>query len=104
MSLRNRCCRHQRRGGAISCWFAINSLYAIRAPILALHLLLLASGVLLIAMVVGFFAALAGYKAFDEAVLLPAEEFNQSNNRADRWLGINTAARIIAAVLISIGG
>jgi hypothetical protein len=91
-------------GGAVSCWFAINSLYAIRAPILVLHLLLLASGVLLIAMVVGFFAALAGYKAFDEAVLLPAEEFNQPNNRADRWLGITTVARIIATVLISIGG
>lgn len=69
-----------------------------------LHLLLLASGVLLVAMVIGFFAALAGYEAFDEAVLLPAEDFNKPSNRADRWLGFTTAARIIAALLISIGG
>ena len=91
-------------GGAVSCWFAINSLYAIKAPVLVLHLLLLASGVLLIAMVVGFFAALAGYKAFDAAVLLPVEAFNQPDNRADRWLGFIAAARIVAAALISIGG
>lgn len=91
-------------GGAVSCWFAINSLYAIRAPTHVLHLLLLASGILLVAMVVGFFAALAGYKAFDAAVLLPAEDFNKPNNRADRWLGFTTAARIIAALLISVGG
>lgn len=91
-------------GGAVSCWFAINSLYAIRAPILVLHLLLIASGVLLIAMVIGFFAALAGYKTFDAAVLLRAEDFNKPNNQADRWLGITMVARIMSAVLISIGG
>jgi hypothetical protein len=91
-------------GGAVSCWFAINSLYAIGAPKMVMHLLLLASGVLLIAMVVGFFAALAGYKAFDAAVLLSADAFSQPDNRADRWLGTTTAARLIAAILISIGG
>jgi hypothetical protein len=53
--------------GAISCWFIIESLYAIRAPALVLRLLLTASGLLLSAVVVGFFAALAGYKAFDTA-------------------------------------
>jgi hypothetical protein len=60
--------------GAVSCWFAINSLYAIKAPTLVLRLLLGASGLLLLALVVGFFAALAGYKAFDTAVTLSAED------------------------------
>ena len=91
-------------GGAVSCWFAINSLYAIKAPAHVLHLLLIASGVLLLAMVVGFIAALAGYKAFDAASLLSAEDFTHPYNRADSWLGVTTAARLVAAVLISIGG
>ena len=91
-------------GGAVACWFAINSLYAIKAPAHVLHLLLVASGLLLAAMVVGFIAALAGYKTYDAAVMLAAEEFNRPYNRADHWLGITAIARIIAAALISIGG
>ena len=91
-------------GGAVSCWFAINSLYSIGAPTVVLHLLLVASGVLLLAMVVGFFAALAGYKAFDTAASLPIEEFGRPYNSADRWLGVTTGARLVAAALISIGG
>ncbi|MDR3472345.1 MAG: hypothetical protein P4M09_11735 [Devosia sp.] len=89
---------------AISCWFAINGLYVIKAPAIVLRLLLVASGIFLLAVVIGFFAALAGYKAFDIAASLPAEDLNGPYNRADRWLGVTTAARIVAAILISIGG
>jgi hypothetical protein len=90
--------------GAISCWFAINGRYVIKAPAIVLRLLLVASGIFLLAVVIGFFAALAGYKAFDIAMSLPSEDFNRPYNRADRWLGVTTAARIVAAILISIGG
>ena len=90
--------------GAVSCWFAINSLYAIKAPALVLRLLLGASGLLLLALVVGFFAALAGYRAFDAAVSLSAEDLGRPGNRADRWLSIIATARILAAGLITVGG
>ena len=52
--------------GALSCWFAINSLMPSR-PVVVLRLLLTATGLLLLAGAVGF-AALAGYKAFDGAM------------------------------------
>jgi hypothetical protein len=90
--------------GAITCWFAINSLYAARASTPILRLLLAASGFFLAAVVLGFFAALAGYKVFDTAAALPAEAFNRPYNRADRWLAIMTGARIVAATLIAVGG
>jgi hypothetical protein len=89
--------------GAISCWFEIGGLYANKAPELVLQLLLAASALFLCAVVVGFFAALAGYKAFDTAISLPIEDFS-AYNRADQWFAITTAARIVAAVLITIGG
>jgi hypothetical protein len=90
--------------GAISCWFAINSLYASKAPPIVLRLLLTASGILMLAVVIGFFAALAGYKAFETAASLPADAFDRPYNRADQWLRITIAARVVTAVLISIGG
>ena len=71
---------------------------------LVLRLLLVASGLLLAAVVLGFFAALAGFKAFDTAVSLPADAFNHPYNRADQWVAVTTAARVGAAALIAIGG
>ena len=90
--------------GAVTCWFLIGSLYANKAPTLVLRLLIVASGVFLAAVVVGFIAVLAGYKAFETAALLPAEEFNRPYNRADRWMAATVAARVIAATLIALGG
>ena len=69
-----------------------------------LRLLIVASGVFLAAVVVGFIAVLAGYKAFETAALLPAEEFNRPYNRADRWMAATVASRVIAATLIALGG
>lgn len=90
--------------GAISCWFAIEGLYPNKPPVLVLHLLLIASGLLLAAVVVGFFAALAGYKAFDTAIALPLEDFDRPYNLADRWFAITTASRIVAAAFVAVGG
>ena len=89
--------------GAVTCWFLIGSLYANKAPTLVLHLLIVASGVFLAAVVVGFVAALAGYKAYETAALMSAEELSRSN-RADRWMATTMAARVAAALLIVIGG
>ena len=91
-------------GGAVSCWFAINSLIAVKAPALVLRLLLGASGLLLLAMVVGFVAALAGYKAFDSALMLSADDLDRPENGADRWLSAIAIARIVSTVLITLGG
>lgn len=90
--------------GAISCWFSINSLYADRAPTIVLHLLLTGSGLFLAAVVSGFLAALAGYKAFDTAASLPSDAFQRPFNRADWWLRATTWLRIGTAALICIGG
>jgi hypothetical protein len=90
--------------GAVTCWFQIGSLYAYRAPPIALHLLLIASGLFLTAVVVGFVAALAGFKAFDTAASLSEEDFTRPYNRADRWVAVTTTARAIAAVFITAGG
>ena len=90
--------------GAVSCWFAINSLYAFKAPALVSRLLLVASGLLLVALVVGFVAALAGFKAFDSAVAMSVEDMARPGNGADRWLSMIGTARILAAILIATGG
>jgi hypothetical protein len=90
--------------GAVTCWFVIGSLYANRAPTHVLRLLIVASGVFLAAVVVGFIAVLAGYKAFETAALLSAEEFSRPYNRADRWIATILAARVLAAALIALGG
>lgn len=89
--------------GAVTCWFLIGSLYANKAPALVLRMLIAASGVFLAAVVVGFIAALAGYKAYETATLLPVEAFNRPN-RADRWMATTVTTRIAAALLIVIGG
>jgi hypothetical protein len=90
--------------GAVTCWFQIGALYTYRAPAVVLRLLLIASGVLLAAVVVGFLAALAGYKAFDIAASMSAEDLGRPYNRADRWMSVTVAARIVAAGLLTIGG
>jgi len=90
--------------GAVTCWFQIGGLYAYRAPPLVLHLLLVASGLFLAAVVVGFFAALSGFKAFDAAVSLSREDFSRPFNRADRWVSITAASRILAVAFITVGG
>jgi hypothetical protein len=90
--------------GAVTCWFQIGSLYAGKAPELVLKLLLVASGLFLAAVVVGFAAALAGFKAFEAAVSFSAEDFNHPDNRADRWVAITTSARIIATMFVTAGG
>lgn len=90
--------------GAVTCWFQIGSLYAYRAPQLVLHLLLVASGIFLLAVVVGFAAALAGYKAFEAALLVPDEAFSRPSNSAERWAATAEAARVLAAALIALGG
>jgi hypothetical protein len=91
-------------GGAVACWFGINSLIAVKAPDLVLRLLLAASGLLLLAMVVGCVAALAGYKAFDIALTLSAEDLGHPENGADRWLSAIAISRVASAVLITLGG
>lgn len=90
--------------GAVTCWFQIGSLYANRAPPGVLHLLLIASGLFLAAVVVGFFAALAGFKAFDVAMSLSVEDLRRPYNRADRWVAITTATRIAAVIFVTLGG
>jgi len=91
-------------GGAVSCWFAVNSLIAVHAPALILRLLGAASGLLLLAMVVGFGAAMAGYKAFDTALTLSADDLGQPENGADRWLSAIATARVVSTILITLGG
>lgn len=90
--------------GAVTCWFQIGSLYANRAPPSVLHLLLIASGLFLAAVVVGFFAALAGFKAFDTAMTLSTAELSRPYNQADRWVAITTATRIAAVGFVTLGG
>lgn len=90
--------------GAVTCWFLIGSLYANRAPTLVLRLLIVASGLFLSSIVVGFLAALAGFKAFETAALLPAEDFSRPYNRADGWMAATMAARAAAATFIVGGG
>lgn len=90
--------------GAISCWFAINSLYAVGAPASVLRLLLVGSGVFVLAAVVGFFAALAGYKAFDAAALAPVDGVARPYDRADRWLTLTGHSRLVAGALLAAGG
>ena len=90
--------------GAISCWFAIGDLYRSTAPILVMRLLVIASGLLLSAVVLGFLAALAGYKAFETASSLPVADFNSPYNRADRWVRVTAGARIVAVIFITVGG
>jgi len=89
--------------GAVTCWFLIGSLYANKASVLVLRMMIVASGVFLAAVVVGFLAALAGYKAYETAALLPLEELSRPN-RADRWMATTMAARIAASLLIVVGG
>jgi len=90
--------------GAVSCWFAINSLYASKAPVLVLRLLLAATGLMLVAATVGFVAALAGYKAFDGAASLASGGVSRSIIRPGRWLTVIPHARAATGVLIAIGG
>ncbi|QUD89545.1 hypothetical protein [Phenylobacterium montanum] len=90
--------------GAVSCWFEIANLYASRAAAPAPRLLLVGSGLLLAAVVVGFVAALAGYKAFETAVSLSTEELRRPGNSADRWFATTTVARVVAAMLVAVGG
>jgi hypothetical protein len=90
--------------GAISCWFAIGDLYRTNAPVAVLHALVVASGLLLGAVVLGFLAALAGYKAFETASSLHAEEFNSPYNRADQWVTTTSITRIIAVIFVTLGG
>jgi hypothetical protein len=90
--------------GAVTCWFQLGSLFGFHAPELVLHMLLIASGLFLLAVVLGFVAALAGYKTFEEAMLLPDEAINRPDNNADRWVAATATARAIAAVLIALGG
>lgn len=90
--------------GAITCWFSINSLYGDRAPAGILALMLAASGLFLASMLVGFLAALAGFKAFDTAAVLPLEAFQRPYNRADWWLRVTSRLRIAAAALVCLGG
>jgi hypothetical protein len=89
--------------GAVTCWFLIGSLYANKAPALVLRMMIAASGLFLAAVVVGFLAALAGYKAYETAALLPIEELGRPN-RADRWMATTVAARIAAALFLVVGG
>ena len=89
---------------AVTCWFLIGSLYANKAPSVVLRLLLIASGLFLAAVVVGFVAALAAFKAFEAAAFLPVEKFSRPYNWADRWMATTVAARVAAAVLIASGG
>ena len=67
-------------------------------------MLIVASALFLAAVVLGFLAALAGFKAFEVAALLPAEEFSRPYNRADRWMAATVTARAVASVLIAAGG
>lgn len=90
--------------GAVTCWFEVVSLYGYRAPAPVLHGLLIASSLFLAAVVIGFVAALAGYKAFDIAASQPPEDFTQPYNRADRWIAAATTARVAATALIAAGG
>jgi hypothetical protein len=90
--------------GAVTCWFQLGSLFGFHAPGVVLRLLLAASGLFLLAVVLGFVAALAGYKTFEEAMLLPDEAIGRPNNRADRWVAATVTARSVAAVLIALGG
>ena len=83
---------------------AVGSLYANKAPSVVLRLLLIASGLFLAAVVVGFVAALAAFKAFEAAAFLPVEKFSRLYNWADRWMATTVAARVAAAVLIASGG
>ena len=69
-----------------------------------LRLLLVASGLFLAAVVIGFVAALAAFKAFEAAAFLPAEKFNRPYNRPDRWMAATVGARVTATILIASGG
>lgn len=89
--------------GAVACWFAVGNLYAAHVFDLILRLLVIASGMMLAAVVIGFLAALAGYKAFEIAAGMPLEQFG-GQNRADRWVMRTNVIRAVAAFLVACGG
>ncbi len=89
--------------GVVTCWFLIGNLHANKAPALVLDMIIVASGVFLAAVVAGFIATLAGYKAYETAALLPIEALSRPN-RADGWMAAAATARAAAAALIVIGG
>ena len=65
---------------------------------------IVASGLFLAAVVIGFVAALAAFKAFEAAAFLPAEEFNRPYTRADRWTEATVSAPVTATILVRSGG
>lgn len=90
--------------GAVSCWLTIGNLYPDKAPHLVLNLLLAGPATFILAIVVAYAAALAGYKTFDTAALLPTDALSRPDNSADRWMVLTGIARLVSALLIAAGG
>jgi fructose-1-phosphate kinase PfkB-like protein len=90
--------------GAISCWLTVAGLYLAHPPEIVLRLLIVASAILLAGVVIGFLAALTGYKAFESAAALGADQYNEMLNQADDWVARTNVLRSVAAILVTIGG
>jgi hypothetical protein len=90
-------------GGAVACWFAINSLYASKAPVVVLRLLLVVECLFVCAAAAGFIAALAGYKAVATQRSLDFEGAGLPNDRMHRWLSVVPRARLANGMLLVLG-